>query len=106
MIRPSNQNQPWLLEDDEQLLELMGNSASHRDMAAALGRSRTSIRNRIRKLERNNREPIYVPPVGDPWPDLGAHAFKDVKVSADPAVQLSRPQDRTLGGVGTSALTA
>lgn len=99
MIKPANQCQPWLFDDDEQLLEMMESGASHRDMAAALGRSPTSIRNRIRKLEANNREPIRIPTTGDPWPELGPHAFRDVKVSADPAVPLTKPQNRTLAGV-------
>ena len=105
-----NHRSSWTREDDERLIEMLAKDWTYSRIGQVMGRNYNSIRARARKVTANNNEPLPefepTPAKVDPWPDLGAHAFKDVKVSADPAVQLSKPQDRTLAGVGTRALIA
>ena len=91
----------WTLEEDEKLLHWLGLGMTMRRIADELGRTEAAIRTREAVLTKDTG---WVPPKRDPWADLPANAFEDIKVSADPAIQLSKPQDRTLAGVGTQML--
>lgn len=92
----------WTPEDDAAMLHMLSLGMTIRRIADELDRSEAAVRSREAVLNKGGGRVKK----GDPWPDLGANAFRDVKVSADPAVQLSKPQDRTLAGVGTRMLTA
>lgn len=100
------QSTPWTQDEDEQLRDMHAEGAGYAEIAAAVGRTYAAVKGRLRFLSKDEIVAAATPPKGDPWPDLGPNAFRDVKVSADPAVQMSKPQDRTLAGVGTRMLTA
>lgn len=97
---------PWTENEDEMLRDLHAEGVGYAEMAAKIGRTYAAVKGRLRFLSKDKIVAAATPPKADPWPDLGPNAFRDVKVSADPAVQLSKPQDRTLAGVGTRALVA
>ena len=105
-----NHRSTWSREDDERLIEMLAKGWTYSRIGQVMGRNYNGIKARARKITENNGEPLPEfepsPKKADPWPDLGPNAFRDVKVSADPAVQMSKPQDRTLAGVGTRALIA
>ena len=95
----------WTPEDDDKLRELMTlDNTSFGEIAAALGRSASSISNRARKLDvwRPNYKPTHQDGTHgqlQEWPDLGPNAFQDVKVGRDVQFRQNRPHDRTLAGV-------
>ena len=95
---------PWTPDEDEQLRDMHAEGMGYAEMGAALGRTYSAIKGRLRHLAKDEIQAAATPRNADPWPDLGPNAFRDVKVKADPAVQLSRPQERTLAGVGTAML--
>ena len=92
----------WTPEDDAAMLHLLSLGFTIRRIADELDRSEAAVRSREALLNKGGGRVKKA----DPWPDLSPDAFKDVKVSADPAVKLTKPQDRTLAGVGTVLLVA
>jgi hypothetical protein len=50
--RPPNAGQPWSEDEDRRLVEAFDGGAAEREIAAAFGRSRTSIRARLMRLGR------------------------------------------------------
>ncbi len=95
---------PWTPDEDEQLRDMHAEGMGYLEIAATLGRTRAAIKGRLRFLAKDEIQAAATPRNADPWPELPPNAFQDVKVKADPAVQLSKPVDRTLAGVGTAML--
>ena len=98
----------WSQEDDERLIEMLAKGWTYSRIGQVMGRTYNGIKARARKVNENDGKPLpEIEPVRekvDPWAHLPPDAFKDVKVKADPAVQLSKPVGRTLAGVGTALL--
>lgn len=97
----------WTDEADDQLRELADQGLNYADIGKVMNRTPAGIKHRMAKLGEFGETFSFAkepPPKLDPWPDLPADAFKDVKVSADPRIAMGKPETRTSGGVGSRML--
>lgn len=97
----------WSPEEDVLLGKMVREGKTLAMIAEALGRPRNAVKHRWARVNGSSWQCTYVEPVvppTDPWEALPPDAFKDIKLKADTRFMTSRPQDRTLGGVGSAML--
>ncbi len=103
----------WTPERCKHLMLLWSTNMSLHEIADEIGLTPTAIERQASEMGLPRRSEALVRGPYEPkdtvrmigeWPALPADAFKDIKLKSDPAVQLSKPQDRTLAGIGSAML--
>jgi hypothetical protein len=106
VTHPPRYQRNWTPEEDQALMDMLDDGKTAREIGLKLDRLTNAIKHRIKRLRAQNSDMVYVKPsvACDPWENVPANAFQDVKVSADPRTTMSKPVNQTVGGVGSRML--
>jgi hypothetical protein len=103
---PPRYQRNWTPQEDQIVLDMLDDGKTAREIGLKLNRLTNAIKHRIKRLRALDSDIAYVTPAvkRDPWENVPADAFKNYRVSNDPRAAMSKPENRTNGGVGSQML--
>jgi hypothetical protein len=102
---PVEYRNSWTPEQDDILRALNAEGFNYTEIAMQMNRTPNGVKHRMSKLSDRGENFSFAkspPQKLDPWPDLPADAFKDIRLKRDTMFTEARPVNRTLGGIGSS----